>query len=293
MSRSSAEGASRSESTTRPPGGTCAPSRRRPGAGPPCGGARSGRRRGRTSPSTNGSASAFPSWSRTLVMPASRSRAAPSSSSVAVRSMPTTSRTSGATVSAACAGAARHVEDEHVVVQRLEPGEGALGSAGERRIGTGEQSHLAVEGSPDHVVVTSRPVSWRSWQPLLQSDAMVVSASSARDRTVPAATLVAHARRRSRTRGLVARGCRRPRDAVAHPRAASTALHVRRRRRGRDRRFAPSPAAATGRVDPGRAARTRPRCAASVRVRCSSSRRWCPTAATACVCSRRFRRSGR
>ena len=79
-------------------------------------------------------------------------------------------------------------------------------AAGERRIGTGEQPDLAVERPPDDVLMvlvrigasgepgiparSERPMFWLM-APLLQSDAMVVSASSARDRTVPAATLVA------------------------------------------------------------------------------------------------------
>ena len=68
--------------------------------------------------STNGNAVALPSCRRTLSIPASRSRAAPSSSSA--RSTPTTCRTCGAAELGGVPGTARHVEHQHVGGERFE-----------------------------------------------------------------------------------------------------------------------------------------------------------------------------
>ena len=117
-------------------------------------------------------------------MPASRSRAAPSSSSVAVRSIPTTSRTCGRDGLGRVRGAARHVEDEHVVgraarARRARPRGGGRRASRARRTARPGGRRTAGRRRRGRVIVMA---------PLLQSDAMVVSASSARDRTVPAAT---------------------------------------------------------------------------------------------------------
>ena len=106
-------------------------------------------------PATNGSASAFPSCSSTLSTPAAARRAAPSSS-----------RLGGEVDAHDLAHARRHdlgcvrgtaaqVEDEHAVVERLELLHRSRGPAHERRVRTGEESHLTGERGAYEVVVVA------------------------------------------------------------------------------------------------------------------------------------------
>ena len=158
-----------------------------------------------------------------------------------MRSTPTTCRTRGATTSAACAA-----PQQTSSTSRSSSSGSSCSTvpAGRRRNG-----ESGPENRPTWRLKEARTTSsWSVMQPLLQSGAVGVAASTARER----GRTGRDARRIAGAGGRVARGRRRPRRAVAHPRPAPAAVRVRRRRRGRDRRLAPSAPAATGSVDPGR-----------------------------------------
>ena len=133
-------------------------------------------------------------------------------------------------------------------VKGLQPGERPLRPTGKRRVGTGEQADLTVEGSPDHVVMRIRAhgptVTVRR-----RGRLRVVGQRSCRTGRL----VGGDACRLTGPRGVVARRRRRPRHAVAHPRPPSAPLCVRGRRRSGDGGLAPPLATAAGGVDPGRA----------------------------------------
>jgi hypothetical protein len=50
-------------------------------------------------------------------------------------------------------GTAGHIKEDHVSVQRFDPGQGPGGSAGKRRVRSREQGSLSLEGSSHDVAV--------------------------------------------------------------------------------------------------------------------------------------------
>ena len=175
------------------------------------------------------------------MIPASASRAAPSSRRSTVRSTPTTWRTLGATTSAACA--APHATSS-TSISGVSGASWSTVPAGRRTNG-----ESGPENRPTWRVNESRTTSsWSVMRTLLQSRAVVVPASPANDVAVPVAM-------RS---GSPVRAGTWPEDAddlvtpVAHARAPPVALRVRGRRRSRIRGSPSSPPAPAGGVDPRR-----------------------------------------
>ena len=154
-------------------------------------------------------------------------------------------------------GAARDLEHDHVLVERLQPREGGRRAAREQRVGAGEQARLLPERPAGDLVVSLRAhadhhLRWsrdRLGRFGQRSARRGHSRGAARGRRCRRhAGRFAGARRHLRVRG------RRSRDRLARARPAPDRVRLRGRRRGRDRRGALPPAAAAGGVDPGRPA---------------------------------------